>query len=133
MSAVTAGPATMAPPPGEEPPRRTSPWLALRYRDFRLLWGGNFVSQTGSQMRVVAIGVQLWDLTHDPAAMGLLGLFKLLPVLFLSLYGGVIADALDRRRLLMVTQSTMALSSIVLALATTFAWISPALIYAISA
>lgn len=84
-------------------------------------------------MRLVAVGVQLWDLTHSTVALGLLGLFKLVPLLLLSLYGGVIADALDRRRLLMITQSIMALSSVVLALATQFGWISPLLIYGISA
>jgi MFS family permease len=119
--------------PGEEPARRTSPWLALRHRDFRLYWTGSFVSQMGSQMRVVAISVQLWDLTHSFAAVGLLGLFKLVPVLVLSLFGGVIADALDRRRLLMITQAIMAASSVVLGMATVFGWISPGLIYLISA
>jgi len=119
--------------PDEGPVARTSPWLALQHRDFRLLWGGSFVSQMGSQMRVVAVGVQLWDLTHNFAAVGLLGLFKLLPVLGLSLFGGVIADALDRRRLLMITQATMALTSVVLAVATMFGWISAPLIYLVSA
>src|SRR5439155_3371783 len=51
----------------------------------------------------------------------------------LSLFGGVIADALDRRRLLMITQATMALSSVLLALATMFGWISAPLIYLVSA
>jgi MFS family permease len=87
----------------------------------------------GSQMRVVAIGVQLWDLTHDTAAIGLLGLFNLIPILILFLFGGVIADALDRRRLLMVTQSIMATTSLVLALATIFGVISAPLIYIVSA
>jgi MFS family permease len=86
----------------------------------------------GSQMRIVAVTIQLWDLTHSYAAVGLLGLFRLLPVLGLSLFGGVIADALDRRRLLMITQSTMALSSAVLALATMFGWISAPVIYLVS-
>jgi MFS family permease len=117
----------------EAPAARKSPLLALRYRDFRLLWGGSFVSQMGSQMRIVAVGVQLWDLTHDTAAIGLLGLFNLMPVVLLSLFGGVIADALDRRRLLMVTQSIMAASSAVLGLATLFGAISAPLIYAVSA
>jgi MFS family permease len=116
----------------EAPVARTSPLLALQHRDFRLLWGGSFVSQMGSQMRIVAITIQLWDLTHSYAAVGLLGLFRLLPVLGLSLFGGVIADALDRRRLLMITQSTMALSSAVLALATMFGWISAPVIYLVS-
>jgi MFS family permease len=113
----------------EATPRRTSPWLALRHRDFRLYWSGNFVSQAGTQMQIVAINVQLWDITHDTIAVGLRGLFKLLPVLLLSMYGGVIADALDRRRLLLFTQSTMALVSLTLATATMFGWVSPALIY----
>ena len=118
---------------GIPPPTRREPLLALQHRDFRLMWAGGFVSQVGSQMRLVAVGVQLWDLTHDFAAVGLLGLFKLLPLLLFSLYGGVIADALDRRRLLMVTQSTMALTSVVLAVATQAGWVSPALIYGVSA
>src|SRR6266581_9282444 len=72
----TAESATVTATLSELPVARTSPWLALQHRDFRLLWGGSFVSQMGSQMRVVAIGVQLWDLTHDTAAIGLLGLFN---------------------------------------------------------
>ncbi len=67
------------PPPAEEL-RRGSPFEALQHRDFRLYWTGSFVSQVGSQMRIVAIGVQLWDLTHSYAALGLLGLAKLVPV-----------------------------------------------------
>ena len=116
-----------------EAPRRTSPWLALRYRDFRLLWTGGFVSQLGSQMRLVAVDVQLWDLTHSYAMVGLLGLVKLVPLLGFSLFGGVVADALDRRRLLMATQTVMAVTSAVLALATGFGWMSVPLLYAISA
>jgi MFS family permease len=130
---ATAESATVTATVSELPVARTSPWLALQHRDFRLLWGGSFVSQMGSQMRIVAVGVQMWDLTHNFAAVGLLGLFKLVPVLGLSLFGGVIADALDRRRLLMITQATMALSSVLLALATMFGWISAPLIYLVSA
>src|SRR5207244_3662678 len=103
-----------------QPVGRRSPLLALQHRDFRLYWSGAFVSQVGSQMRLIAVGVQMWDLTHDTAAVGLLGLVKLLPLLALSLFGGVIADSLDRRRLLMLTQTLLALTSVVLALATQF-------------
>ncbi|HUP27566.1 MAG TPA: MFS transporter [Chloroflexia bacterium] len=130
-SDVAAGETAGAGDAGEFPTRRT-PFLALRYRDFRLMWAGNFVSQAGSMMSMMAMSIQLWDLTHDPAAVGLRGLFKLIPVLFLSLYGGVIADALDRRRLLMVTQTIMALTSLVLALATQFGWASAWLIYGLT-
>jgi len=97
------------------------------------MWSGNFVSQVGTQMQMVAIGVQLWDITHDYTALGLRGVFKLVPVLALSLFGGVIADALDRRKLLMGTQSTMAVVSLTMAAATLFGWISAPLIYAMTA
>ncbi|HST04958.1 MAG TPA: MFS transporter [Chloroflexia bacterium] len=110
-----------------------SPWAALRHRDFRLLWSGGFVSQLGSQMRIVAIDVQLWDLTHSYAMVGLLGLFQLLPLLGFSLFGGVLADAFDRRHMMMITQTTYALSSVVLALATWQGWVSAPLVYAIGA
>src|SRR5438477_11147758 len=109
------GPSTVV---AVETPERSdtkrSPLVALRHRDFRLYWAGGFISQVGTQMRTVAVGVQIWDLTHSYAAVGLLGLAKLVPLLCLSLFGGVIADAVDRRRLLVITQITMALSSVVL-------------------
>jgi MFS family permease len=114
-------------------PRRTSPWLALQHRDFRLLWMGGFVSQTGSQMRIVAISAQLWDLTHRTELLGLIGVFNLVPLLLFSLFGGVIADSFDRRRLLLITQTSFAVTSLCLALSTQFGWISPPLIYALSA
>lgn len=117
----------------QEAPRRASPWIALQHRDFRLLWAGGFVSQLGSQMRIVAVDVQLWDLTHNYAMVGLLGLFQLLPLLGFSLFGGVVADAFDRRRMLMITQTVYATSSGVLALATFAGWASPALLYGIAA
>ncbi|MEO6458320.1 MAG: MFS transporter [Chloroflexia bacterium] len=117
----------------EEVPARRAPFAALRHRDFRLTWAGNFVSQAGSMMSMMAMSVQIWDLTHDPAAVGLRGVFKLLPVLFLSLYGGVIADALDRRRLLMLTQTIMAFAVFVLAFATQIGWASVWLIYGLTA
>jgi len=117
----------------EERVERSSPWIALKYRDYRLIWGGGFVSQLGSQMRIVAVDVQLWDLTHSFALVGLLGLFQMLPLLGFSLFGGVVADAFDRRKMMMITQSTFALSSALLAVATGSGWISPPLIYAIAA
>ena len=108
-----------------------SPWAALKHRDFRLLWGGGFVSQLGSQMRIVAIDVQLWDLTHNYALVGLLGLFQLLPLLGFSLFGGVVADAFDRRHMMMITQTSFALSSVLLAVATGEGWVSTPLLYGV--
>jgi len=90
--------------------------VALRYRDFRLLWLGQFVSTVGSQMFVVAIGYQIYDITRSPLSLGLLGLCRMVPLLIFALGAGVVADALDRRRLLLVSQVALLLLSIGLAL-----------------
>ena len=73
----------------------------LRHRDFALLWAGFFVSQIGSQMQIVAVAWQVYRLTNDPLALGALGLARVLPVILFGLAGGVFADVVDRRRLLL--------------------------------
>ena len=78
---------------------------ALQHRDFRLYWSGNFASVIGQQM---AITVQAWlifDLTGDPLQLGLLGLARAAPAVFLGLLGGIVADKVSQRRLLMFTIS----------------------------
>lgn len=82
----------------------TSP---LRFRDFRLLWAGFFVSQVGTQMQVVAVAWQVYQLTGDPLALGAIGLARVVPVIVLGVFGGLFADVVDRRRLLLGTQSAM--------------------------
>jgi MFS family permease len=84
-----------------------SAFAALRHRDFRLLWLGQIVSVTGSQMQLAAINWHVYLLTKSPLALGLVGFFRGAPIIVCSLLGGVVADALDRRRLMMVTQSIM--------------------------
>ena len=81
--------------------------VALRYRDFRLLWAGSFFSQIGSQMFVVGIGWQIYDITRSPLALGLLGLSRAVPLVIFALGAGVIADVMDRRRLMLVCQVMM--------------------------
>ena len=88
---------------------------ALRHRDLALLLGGQLVSLTGSQMQQVAVVWQLYLFTRSPWALGLLGLFRVLPLLVFALGGGVVADVFDRRRLMIGTQSTFALVSVALA------------------
>ena len=90
---------------------RNSSFAALRYRDFRLLWLGMIVSVTGSQMQFVAINWHVYLLTKSPLALGLVGLFRGIPIIVCSLAGGVVADAVDRKKLMMVTQSVMLLSA----------------------
>jgi MFS family permease len=80
-------------------------------RPFRRLWFGLAVSSIGSQLTVVALAFQAYELTHSTAIVGLVGLTSLLPTLVGSLGGGTLADALDRRRLLVLTQVLFAVSS----------------------
>jgi MFS family permease len=103
---------------------------ALRSHDFRLLVSGQLVSLTGSQMQLVGVTWQLYQLTHSPMALGILGLCRAIPTVVFALGGGVIADALDRRRLMFLSQSLMALCSLGLAVATVLGHASPLVIYA---
>src|SRR5438094_3802960 len=102
-------------------------------RDYRLLWLGQLVSQAGSALRLVAIPYQVYVLTGSSLAVGLIGLFSAIPLMALSLFGGVIADRTDRRRLLLITQVFLALTSFALALATQLGLASVALLYALTA
>jgi len=75
-----------------------------RDRDFRFLWIGQIISGVGRQVTVVALPFQLYVLTGSTLAVGLLALVQLVPILVFALGGGAVADAVDRRRLLLVTQ-----------------------------
>jgi len=105
------------------------PWSALAYRDFRLLWSGQLLSTTGSEMRFVAIGWQVYLLSRSPLQLGILGLLQAIPIMLFSLVSGVIADAVDRRKLLLFTEITLALCSTALALLTIFDLIGVPVIY----
>src|SRR2546421_5177811 len=94
---------------------RRSSFSALHYRDFRLLWIGQLVSITGSQMQLVAINWHVYLLTKSPLALGGVGLVRVLPIILCSLVGGVVADALDRKRLMLATQAVMLISAGLLA------------------
>jgi MFS family permease len=85
-------------------------------RDFGLLFWGQLVSTLGTQLTVVAVPYQVFRLTGSSLAVGLVSLAQLGPLLVCSLIGGSVADAHDRRRILMVTELLMALCSAGLAL-----------------
>ncbi|HWN97634.1 MAG TPA: MFS transporter [Blastocatellia bacterium] len=88
------------------PPKRSS-FPALRHRDFRLLWIGQLISVTGTQMQLVAINWHVYLLTKSPLALGGVGLVRVVPIIVCSLAGGVVADAVDRKRLMLISQSLM--------------------------
>ena len=91
------------------------PYLSLRHRDFRRLWLSQLVSLTGSQMQAAAIDWHVYLLTHSPLALGLVGLSRVVPIVSLSLWGGVAADRYDRRKIMLATQLTMAVVAATLA------------------
>ena len=123
-----AAPAQRATPPSP----RAARFIALRSRDFRLLLAGQAVSLTGSQMQQVAVVWQLYLLSGSPLALGMLGFFRIVPIIVFALGGGVVADALDRRRLMLFTQTALAMVSIALAVLSHAQRTTPAAIYALA-
>lgn len=104
-----------------------------RHRSFRLLWFGQLVSNVGTQMRLVALPYQIYVITGSPFHVGLLGLFQAIPLITLPLLGGVLADRVDRRRVLIATQTGLAASSLVLALVTQLGYSELWVLYALTA
>lgn len=99
-------------------PLSHSPFVSLQHRDFRFYWSGQAVSTAGSMMQTAAVAWQVYLLTHSAIALGLIGLFRVIPIVVFSLVGGVVADVVDRRRLMMVTQTVLMSVSITLAVLT---------------
>ena len=97
---------------------RLSTFSALRHRDYRLFWTGALVSLIGTWMQGTAQSYLVWELTRSAFATSLTVLFFSLPSTVFSLVGGVVADRIDRRKLLLVTQSTFMLQATVLTMLT---------------
>ncbi|GAA1111812.1 MFS transporter [Kitasatospora arboriphila] len=83
--------------------------------DYRRVWFGQTVSSVGQQMTAVAVAVQVWDLTRSSFATGLVGLFSLVPLVAFGLWGGAVADTVDRRRLGLIGSAGLAAVSVLLA------------------
>ena len=85
-----------------------------RYRDYRLVFVGQLVSAFGSFLTQVAVPVQIWELTKSSSIVGLLGTAQLVPLAITSLWGGAVADAIDRRRLLLWSELLLLLGAVAL-------------------
>jgi predicted MFS family arabinose efflux permease len=112
-------------PPLEDPSNRSrSRFGALAYREFRLLWSGLIISNTGSWMQYLAQGwlvVELASSARQGALyLGLVGLVRAAPVLLLSGFAGTLADRMDRRRILVIAQAVMGMSALILGLLVQF-------------
>ncbi|GLZ37785.1 MFS transporter [Actinokineospora sp. NBRC 105648] len=80
-------------------------------RDFRLLWYSGFVTSFGTVLTLLAIPVQIMLITGSPLAVGLMGTVELVPMVVFGLYGGALADALDRRLMTLLTELALGLLS----------------------
>jgi predicted MFS family arabinose efflux permease len=84
---------------------------ALNHRDFRLFWSGQLVSLVGTWMQSVAQSWLVLQLSDSPLRLGLIGTFQFAPVLLFSVLAGALADRLPKRRLILATQSALALQA----------------------
>ncbi|MBA3671828.1 MAG: MFS transporter [Gemmatimonadaceae bacterium] len=84
-------------------PARHDPYAALRHRDFRWFIISLFSMTLGSQLQGVVVGWQVYSITHDPLALGLVGLAEALPFIAIALPAGYVADRSDRRRIVVVS------------------------------
>ncbi len=125
-------------------------FVALKHRDFRLLWVGQAVSLIGTQMQITAINWDVYNLLRnvsysitilehqitlsaDALGLGTLGLVRVIPIVIFALLGGVLADVMDRRTLLIITQSSAALFAGILAALTLSGHASVGIIYLMTA
>lgn len=105
----------------------------LRQRDFRIFWIGLLASGMGSQFTTVAMAWQIYELTDSPFQIGLIGLARAVPQIILVLIGGLLADAMNRRRLMVCTQIGLCTVSTLLALLTFHGMAAPLTLYVATA
>jgi MFS family permease len=86
----------------------------LRYPDYRRLWLGNGVSLIGFQLTAVAVPVEVYSITRSSFWVGVIGIVGLVPLIVFGLWGGAIADAVDRRKLLLVSSTLVWLCTVAL-------------------
>src|SRR5487761_660137 len=102
---VTAATPAVGPLPMAGPPLRRWPPPALRVRTFRWYWAAQWPTLLGTWMQVVALGYLVYQRTGSTTAVAAVAAADGIPSVILSLAGGVLADRLPRRRILLVTQS----------------------------
>lgn len=105
----------------------------LRVPAYRRMWFGNAVSFFGFQLTGVAVAVEMYDLTRDSFWVGLIGVAGLVPLLVFGLWGGAVADAIDRRKVLLASSSLMWASTAGLLAQAVFQVGSPVLLLALVA
>ncbi len=116
--------------------QKISPLVALQHRNFRLLWIGLIISMAGSMMRQAAI---LWQVSllappgEKALALGIVGLVRVVPIVVFSFLSGIVADAVDRRRLMVLTNVGLGLVSALMAVITFTGQITLTWLYVLAA
>ncbi|HEX2282865.1 MAG TPA: MFS transporter [Thermomicrobiales bacterium] len=105
----------------------------LRYRDYRYLWAGSFISVLGTQMHAVAIAYQVFEITGSVALLGVLGLVRAIALMGTALIGGMVVDSVNRRKLMLTTQVILFCLSLSLAISTWLDMINIYVLYAVAA
>src|SRR5436190_6177316 len=103
----------------------STPFRSLRHRNFRLFWIGQLISVVGTWMQSVAQGWLMHRLTHSAFMLGLLGFAQFLPVMVLTLFAGVLADRVDKRKLILWTQALALVQAAALGLVVTLGIVQP--------
>ena len=111
-------------PPFEPPPS------VLRLAAFRLFWSARVLSTMAFQLQGVAVGWQMYALTHSALALGFVGLVQFLPMLCLTLVVGHVADRYDRRRIAAICQLVGGSATTLLAIGSFAGWLTPPVIFA---
>jgi MFS family permease len=107
-------------------------FYSLRYRNYRLFFGGQIVSQTGSWMQRIALAWFILQLTHSPFDVGVMAFAQFLPYMAFGLFAGVLADRLDARRTVIGTQVAQLISASALAWIALGGFAEPWMLYTIA-
>lgn len=106
-----------------------SPFIVFKYPDYAYTWWGIFIAQIGSEMMIVAINWQIYLLTNSPLSLGLIGAARFIPMLSCSLFAGLVADTVNRKKLIFIAQLVLIGVALSLAILTFTHTITPVLIY----
>lgn len=112
-------------------PASASPESVLSHRPFTLFWGARVASTIANQMQIVAVGWQVYQLTHSAFDLGMVGLVQFLPALFLALLVGHVADRYDRRKIARICLFIKGLAAAALAIGSIYGWLDKQAIFAI--
>ena len=98
-------------------------FIALRHPNFRLWFIGQVISLIGTWMQATAQGYLVYELTNSSAYLGAVAFANGLPTLFFSTFGGLIADRISKRKMIIITQSSMMVLAFILAILSFTGWV----------